>query len=39
VGARRELLPAHDARLEPGDELVLLGDLPALARLRAEKQK
>lgn len=38
-GARRELLPAHDARLEPGDELVLLGDLPALARLRAEKQK
>jgi Trk K+ transport system NAD-binding subunit len=32
---RADCLPLHDARLEPGDEVVVLGDLPALARLRA----
>jgi Trk K+ transport system NAD-binding subunit len=32
---RRERLPAHDESLQPGDEVVILGDLPALARLRA----
>jgi Trk K+ transport system NAD-binding subunit len=29
------LLPRHDTRLAPGDEVVLLADLKALARLRA----
>lgn len=29
------LLPRHDTRIEPGDEVVLLADLKALAKLRA----
>jgi Trk K+ transport system NAD-binding subunit len=31
------LVPPHDAALEPGDTLVILGDIRDLARLRAEK--
>jgi Trk K+ transport system NAD-binding subunit len=38
-GERREPIPAHDCELEPGDEVVLLGELATLARLRAAQQK
>lgn len=38
-GAARELLPAHAQRIVAGDEVVVLGELPALARLRSEKQR
>lgn len=35
----RTLVPAHTITIEPGDELVILGDVRDLARLRAEKRK
>jgi Trk K+ transport system NAD-binding subunit len=38
VGGRLQL-PPHDTGVEPGDELVILGDVRDLARLRAEQRR